>query len=153
MKKSLKLIILVLVVILLGIIIWFAFINHDNKPSIDEITVTDGSDMSNYSSGIQNVGSAVFGYTFQGETYLFYYPIGYTVEICDCVAFGHSFTHTGTLEKYGLAYINGGFHKVLYFSGDSDIEGWYLEDVMIYISEFNYADDDRIPGSYVMVLN
>ena len=134
MKKSLKLIILILVVLLLGSIIYFVFISHNSKLSIEDIQVTGESDMLDYSSGIPNVGAnegSGATFNFQGQDYHFLYPIGYTVGICDEVWFWKCYGHTGTLKKYGLVSSNFGYLvKTVYFSGDPDIEGWYYEGIV-----------------------
>lgn len=87
-------------------------------------------------------------------TFSFDYPIGHHVEICDCIGFAsnHRYTHGATLTKYGIATYHGEIIPVLYFRGDSDVEGWYPQRIVPHIHVINYADTGRISNDCVIVL-
>ena len=94
---------------------------------------------------------------------VFRYPLGMHEEICDDITFGYCSTHSATLTKRGYTDIGcianvcrgplGKYFPVYYFSGDSDVEGWYYEDYISNISTVNYADNHRAPDCYVTVVD
>ena len=94
---------------------------------------------------------------------IFKYPLGMHEEICDDITFGYCSTHSATLTKRGYTDIGcianvcrgplGKYFPVYYFSGDSDVEGWYYEDYISNISTWNFADEYRIRNSDVTVVD
>ena len=105
---------------------------------------------------INGLGGAVF-YTTPSEI-MFKYPKGYHHEICDCVGIFHIFTHDAVITKRGYISYNDSisgivYHPVYYFSGDSDVEGWYFESWIEDLSIYNYADNDRINPSRVTIVD
>ena len=97
------------------------------------------------------------------EELVFKYPLGMHDEICDNISFGHCFTHSAVITKrgyinaneyyYGQARYGNYYLPCYYFSGDSDVEGWYTEMCIEDISTHNYADGNRINGKYIIIVD
>ena len=83
----------------------------------------------------------------------FIYPLGYHKEICDGFFFSHPLTHGCTLTKHGYQMVGDQYRLCDFFSGDSDVEGWYTEMCIEDISTHNYADGNRINGKYIIVVD
>ena len=84
----------------------------------------------------------------------FIYPLGYHKEICDGFFFSHPLTHGCTLTKHGYQMVGNQYRLCDFFSGDSDVEGWYFEDHVCELAENDkYYNYDRPWRDWVVVVD
>lgn len=99
----------------------------------------------------EELNAAAGGNTYSKESEVeFEYPIGYQTQICDCSFPFYSFTHTAVITRRGYYQTSRQwmgcwfkcFMPCYYFDGDSDVAGWYPEDKVAELPDYNYADTD-----------